>query len=50
MVLDNLQGTIGRKFPSPQTSSLLEFTTECGICFGYELNGAIPSKVQVCLA
>lgn len=43
--LANLQRLLGVEFPPPTTATREEFTVECGICYSYRLDGAVPDRV-----
>jgi E3 ubiquitin-protein ligase FANCL len=42
---ENLESLLGIKFPSPKTSQKEEFSVECGICYSYRLDNALPDRV-----
>ncbi|XP_020896902.1 E3 ubiquitin-protein ligase FANCL [Exaiptasia diaphana] len=43
-VFINLQNLLKLKFPSPTNTKKEDFSMECGICYAYRLNDAIPDK------
>ncbi|XP_038072051.1 E3 ubiquitin-protein ligase FANCL-like [Patiria miniata] len=43
-LLSNLKTLLDIQFPSPQSSSREDFSEECGICYSYRLEGAIPDR------
>ncbi|XP_028398537.1 E3 ubiquitin-protein ligase FANCL-like [Dendronephthya gigantea] len=43
-VLVNLENLLEAKFPSRQTSQKEDFSQECGICYAYRLDNAIPES------
>uniref|UniRef100_A0A8D3E769 FA complementation group L n=1 Tax=Scophthalmus maximus TaxID=52904 RepID=A0A8D3E769_SCOMX len=44
-VLRNLRDVLEIEFPSPATHEKSDFSTECGICYSYRLEAAIPDQV-----
>ncbi|XP_076021461.1 E3 ubiquitin-protein ligase FANCL [Genypterus blacodes] len=44
-VLHNLRDVLEIEFPSPATHEKSSFSIECGICYGFHLEGAIPDQV-----
>ncbi|XP_062422638.1 E3 ubiquitin-protein ligase FANCL [Pungitius pungitius] len=44
-VLHNLQDVLEIEFPSPATHDKSRFSTECGICYSYRLESAVPDQV-----
>ncbi|XP_067384604.1 E3 ubiquitin-protein ligase FANCL [Channa argus] len=44
-VLHNLRDVLEITFPSPATHEKSNFSTECGICYSYRLEAAIPDQV-----
>uniref|UniRef100_A0A8C5ASD1 FA complementation group L n=1 Tax=Gadus morhua TaxID=8049 RepID=A0A8C5ASD1_GADMO len=44
-VLHNLQDVLEIEFPSPATHEKSSFSAECGICYAYRLETAIPDQV-----
>uniref|UniRef100_A0A7N8Y3F2 E3 ubiquitin-protein ligase FANCL n=1 Tax=Mastacembelus armatus TaxID=205130 RepID=A0A7N8Y3F2_9TELE len=44
-VLHNLRDVLKIKFPSPATHEKSDFSVECGICYSYRLEAAIPDQV-----
>ncbi|KAM9847385.1 E3 ubiquitin-protein ligase FANCL [Aulostomus maculatus] len=44
-VLHNLQDVFEIAFPSPATHKKSSFSVECGICYSYRLEAAIPDQV-----
>ncbi|XP_026046445.1 E3 ubiquitin-protein ligase FANCL [Astatotilapia calliptera] len=44
-VLHNLQDVLEIEFPSPATHEKSSFNLECGICYSYRLEAAIPDQV-----
>ncbi|CAB1449876.1 unnamed protein product [Pleuronectes platessa] len=44
-VLRNLRDVLEIEFPSPATHEKSDFSTECGICYSYRLQAAIPDQV-----
>ncbi|XP_070576805.1 E3 ubiquitin-protein ligase FANCL-like [Ptychodera flava] len=44
-VLTNLQSILDIEFPSPSKSQKQDFSMECGICYSYRLDTAIPDQV-----
>ncbi|XP_061694033.1 E3 ubiquitin-protein ligase FANCL [Syngnathoides biaculeatus] len=44
-VLQNLQDVLEIEFPSPATHEKSMFNVECGICYSYRLEAAIPDQV-----
>ncbi|CAL8255205.1 unnamed protein product [Lota lota] len=44
-VLHNLQDVLEIEFPSPATHEKSSFSVECGICYAYRLETAIPDQV-----
>ncbi|KAG7229915.1 hypothetical protein INR49_009633 [Caranx melampygus] len=44
-VLHNLRDVLEIEFPSPATHEKSAFNTECGICYSYRLEAAIPDQV-----
>eukprot|EP00743_Colponemidia_sp_Colp-15_P008889 GILK01009699.1.p1 GENE.GILK01009699.1~~GILK01009699.1.p1 ORF type:complete len:368 (-),score=36.96 GILK01009699.1:22-1125(-) len=45
LVRENLERVLEISFPSPQTSEKEMYTTQCGICYSYRLDDAIPDRV-----
>nr|XP_057919607.1 E3 ubiquitin-protein ligase FANCL [Doryrhamphus excisus] len=43
-VLQNLQDVLEIQFPSPATHEKSTFSVECGICYAYRLEAAIPDQ------
>ncbi|XP_022093066.1 E3 ubiquitin-protein ligase FANCL-like isoform X2 [Acanthaster planci] len=43
-LLSNLKALLDIHFPSPQSSRREDFNEECGICYSYRLEGAIPDR------
>ncbi|CAB4010538.1 E3 ubiquitin- ligase FANCL isoform X1 [Paramuricea clavata] len=43
-VLENLEKLLETKFPSRQTTKKEDFSLECGICYAYRLDNAIPES------
>ena len=43
-VLENLEKLLEMKFPSPRTTKKEDFSVECGICYAYRLDNAIPES------
>lgn len=43
-ILENLERLLEKKFPSPQTTKKEDFSLECGICYAYRLDNAIPES------
>ncbi|XP_051503622.1 E3 ubiquitin-protein ligase FANCL isoform X4 [Myxocyprinus asiaticus] len=44
-VLQNLKDVLEIEFPSPTTHEKSNFSVECGICYSYRLESAIPDQV-----
>ncbi|XP_077960643.1 E3 ubiquitin-protein ligase FANCL isoform X7 [Gasterosteus aculeatus] len=44
-VLHNLRDVLEIEFPSPATHEKSSFSTECGICYSYRLESAVPDQV-----
>ncbi|XP_032409290.1 E3 ubiquitin-protein ligase FANCL isoform X1 [Xiphophorus hellerii] len=44
-VLNNLRDVLEIEFPSPATHEKSSFNVECGICYSYRLEDAIPDQV-----
>uniref|UniRef100_A0A8P4GKT0 E3 ubiquitin-protein ligase FANCL n=1 Tax=Dicentrarchus labrax TaxID=13489 RepID=A0A8P4GKT0_DICLA len=44
-VLHNLRDVLEIEFPSPATHEKSSFSVECGICYSYRLEAAIPDQV-----
>ncbi|XP_022062505.1 E3 ubiquitin-protein ligase FANCL isoform X1 [Acanthochromis polyacanthus] len=44
-VLHNLRDVLEIEFPSPATHEKSDFNVECGICYSYRLEAAIPDQV-----
>uniref|UniRef100_A0A3B3B5G2 FA complementation group L n=1 Tax=Oryzias melastigma TaxID=30732 RepID=A0A3B3B5G2_ORYME len=44
-VLHNLRDVLEIEFPSPATHEKSSFSVECGICYSYRLESAIPDQV-----
>ncbi|KAI1894764.1 hypothetical protein AGOR_G00119100 [Albula goreensis] len=44
-VLQNLKDVLEIEFPSPTTHEKSNFSMECGICYSYRLDSAIPEQV-----
>ncbi|XP_078000850.1 E3 ubiquitin-protein ligase FANCL-like [Glandiceps talaboti] len=44
-VLTNLQNILATEFPSKTNTKKQDFSVECGICYSYRLDTAIPDKV-----
>ncbi|KAG9338001.1 hypothetical protein JZ751_027338 [Albula glossodonta] len=44
-VLQNLKDVLEIEFPSPTTHEKSNFSMECGICYSYRLDSAIPDQV-----
>ncbi|XP_034040214.1 E3 ubiquitin-protein ligase FANCL isoform X2 [Thalassophryne amazonica] len=44
-VLHNLRDVLEIEFPSPATHEKSSFSNECGICYSYRLEAAIPDQV-----
>ncbi|XP_077351662.1 E3 ubiquitin-protein ligase FANCL isoform X2 [Festucalex cinctus] len=44
-VLQNLQDVLEIEFPSPATHEKSMFSVECGICYSYRLEAAIPDQM-----
>ncbi|XP_046884661.1 E3 ubiquitin-protein ligase FANCL isoform X1 [Hypomesus transpacificus] len=44
-VLQNLQDVLEIEFPSPSTHEKSSFSMECGICYSYRLESAIPDQM-----
>ncbi|XP_001510934.1 E3 ubiquitin-protein ligase FANCL [Ornithorhynchus anatinus] len=44
-LLQNLKDVLEMDFPSRATLEKSEFTMDCGICYAYRLDGAIPDQV-----
>lgn len=44
-ILTNLQQVLEIEFPSPAVSAKEEFCLECGICYSYQLDDAIPNII-----
>ncbi|XP_038150653.1 E3 ubiquitin-protein ligase FANCL [Cyprinodon tularosa] len=44
-VLNNLRDVLEIEFPSPATHEKSSFNMECGICYSYRLENAIPDQV-----
>jgi E3 ubiquitin-protein ligase FANCL len=44
-LLQNLEHTLGIKFPSREEHQISEFSEECGICYSYKQGTKIPDKV-----
>ncbi|XP_052354520.1 E3 ubiquitin-protein ligase FANCL isoform X4 [Oncorhynchus keta] len=44
-ILQNLRDVLEIEFPSPATHEKSSFSAECGICYAYRLESAIPDQV-----
>lgn len=44
-IVQNLEALLEKEFPSRQTSKKEDFSVECGICYAYRLDNAIPESV-----
>ncbi|XP_052429244.1 E3 ubiquitin-protein ligase FANCL [Carassius gibelio] len=44
-VLQNMRDVLEIEFPSPSTHEKSNFSVECGICYSYRLESAIPDQV-----
>nr|XP_004669003.1 E3 ubiquitin-protein ligase FANCL isoform X1 [Jaculus jaculus] len=44
-LLQNLRDVLETDFPARTTLEKLDFTMDCGICYAYQLDGAIPDQV-----
>eukprot|EP00041_Stephanoeca_diplocostata_P011740 m.194357 g.194357 ORF g.194357 m.194357 type:complete len:426 (+) comp18647_c0_seq3:176-1453(+) len=44
-VKHNLEMVLEREFIAKTSAEAVDFTMECGICYAYDLDGAIPEKV-----
>lgn len=43
-IVENLEALLEKQFPSRQTTKKEDFSVECGICYAYRLDNAIPES------